>query len=133
MALHPSLELLDAPSREVCVARRTVSNVPTQALVLLNDPIFFEAAEAFAQRLVREIPKDPARRLETAFEYTLARKPTSDESKRFLDFVRHLSSVSMPSNDAPPAVSREPALRELHAWTLVANTLFNLDEILVRP
>ena len=48
MALHPSLEILNAPARDNCVVRRDVANVPTQALVLLNDPIFTEAASAFA-------------------------------------------------------------------------------------
>ena len=52
--LHPSLLAFDAPTREECTAERTVSNTPQQALVLLNDPTYVEAARAFAQRIMAQ-------------------------------------------------------------------------------
>src|SRR5205085_7708620 len=52
--LHPSLLAFDAPTREECTASRVVSNTPMQALVLLNDPIFVEAARVFGERIVRQ-------------------------------------------------------------------------------
>ena len=52
--LHPSMKAFDAPSREVCTVRRIRSNTPLQALVTLNDPVFVEAAQALARRMVTE-------------------------------------------------------------------------------
>ena len=52
--LHPSLLAFDAPSREECAAERNRSNIPQQALVLLNDPTYVEAARAFAARILGE-------------------------------------------------------------------------------
>jgi hypothetical protein len=133
MALHPSLELLDAPSRVACVARRPVSNVPTQALVLLNDPIFFEAARSFAQNLLRDFPGDAQGRLRAAFERTLAREPTPEEAARMTAFVQQMLSLPEEAEGSGPRPAREPFSPEFRAWTLVANALLNLDETLVRP
>ena len=118
MALHPSLELLDAPARSVCTPKRIVSNVPTQALVTLNDPIFVEAAEAFAARLLREVPSGDSARLEHAFQLALCRAPARTERARFLDFLRQQHART---HD------------EKIVWTAVTAVLLNLDEFLCRP
>jgi hypothetical protein len=120
MALHPTLELLDAPARTVCTVQRSISNLPTQALVTLNDPIFVEAAEAFADRILREAPADDGARITYAFAVSLGRTPTEAERRRFLDFIS-ASRVS--------AASADPR----RVWTSVATVLLNLDETLVRP
>ena len=117
MALHPSLEILNAPARDNCVVRRDVANVPTQALVLLNDPIFTEAASAFAARLFAEVEDSDAKRLERAFRLALGRSPEPEERSRFLAYLKH---------------QRED-LNEDAAWTLVSSTLLNLDETITRP
>jgi hypothetical protein len=118
MALHPTLELLDAPARTVCTAKRTVSNVPTQALVTLNDPIFTEAAEALAQRILHEAPASETTRLERGFRLALARGPSPEERARFLDFL---------------ALQHARGLDDAAAWTRAAAVLLNLDEFLCRP
>lgn len=118
MALHPSLELLDAPARETCVARRDVSNVPTQALVLLNDPIFNEAAKALAARVMREVDADDEARLKHAFRLVLGRPPDDAERTQFLAFLtRECEDLS---NDHA-------------AWSLTCSVLLNLDETITRP
>jgi hypothetical protein len=117
MALHPSLEILNAPARDHCIVRRDVANVPTQALVLLNDPIFTEAASAFAARLLEEVEGRDAKRLERAFRLALARSPEPAERNRFLSFLKH---------------QRED-LTEDAAWTLACSVLLNLDETITRP
>jgi hypothetical protein len=117
MALHPSLEILNAPARDNCVVRRDVANVPTQALVLLNDPIFTEAASAFAARLFAEVEDSDAKRLERAFRLALGRSPEPAERNRFLSFLK---------------LQRED-LNEDAAWTLVSSALLNLDETITRP
>ena len=118
MALHPTLELLDAPARSVCTARRNISNVPTQALVTFNDPIFVEAAEAFAARVLREVPSGDSARLEHAFRLALCRAPARAERARFLDFLRE---------------QRARTHEEQIVWTAVTAVLLNLDEFLCRP
>ncbi len=117
MALHPTLELLNAPARDNCVVRRDVSNVPTQALALMNDPIFNEAAIVFSTRLIREIQGSDAKRLERAFRLALGRSPAPAERNRFLSYLKHQGENW--NNDA--------------AWTLVCSVLLNLDETITRP
>ena len=119
MALHPTMELLDAPSRAVCTARRITANLPTQALVTLNDPIFVEAAGSFAKRILGEAPRDNAARLEFAFRLCLCRKPDDEERARFLAFIDEQSKRHADDHTA--------------AWTSVATVLMNLDETLTRP
>ena len=80
--LHPSLLAFDAPSREECTAERPRSNTPQQALVLLNDPTYVEAARAFAARIVREGGHDDRRRGSTwACRQALSRPPRPAEAR----------------------------------------------------
>ena len=122
MALHPSLELLDAPARENCVVQRATANVPTQALVLMNDPIFHEAATVFASRLIREVNAGDVKRIEHAFRLALGRSPDNTERDRFMDFI---VNKRRPSGAA--------TLSDHAAWTLVCSVLLNLDETITRP
>jgi hypothetical protein len=77
--LHPMLIAFDAPAREECTAQREISNTPQQALDLLNDPTFVEAARVFAEEVMADRLAFPAR-LEFAFQQLLVRSPTSDET-----------------------------------------------------
>ncbi|MGB2351981.1 MAG: DUF1553 domain-containing protein, partial [Akkermansiaceae bacterium] len=90
---YPSMATFDAPNREVCVVRRDRTNTPLQALVTLNDPVYIEAAQAFARRLIREIPGESTaaegsqgKRLAYAFELALLRPPTDQELERLKQF-----------------------------------------------
>ncbi|MEJ6701374.1 MAG: PSD1 and planctomycete cytochrome C domain-containing protein [Akkermansiaceae bacterium] len=122
MALHPTMELLDAPARATCTVKRNSANLPTQALVTLNDPIFVETARQLANRLITEVPKDSSARLDRAFQLCLSRLPDQEERKRLLSFIdTQLSRYA----DLP---SPEKA-----AWQSVASILLNLDETLNRP
>ena len=115
MALHPTMELLDAPARAVCVSKRTTANLPTQALVTLNAPVFVESAEGLAKRLLSE-PGDQKARLDLAFRLCLGRRPASAEQIKFLGFLEN-----------HPAKSKDAA------WVSVATILLNLDETITRP
>ena len=128
---YPSLQIFDAPSREQCAVRRANSNTALQALVTLNDPVFFEAAQAFGRRIVDE-GKDlnDAARLQLAFELALARPPAADESAMFLEFCQRQRErfTADPKSAVAIAPGRAGAHVELAAWTMVASTLLNLDE-----
>lgn len=136
---HPALLVFDAPSREECTVARTVSNTPLQALVLLNDPEFVEAARVLAERILRQ-PADFERRLAFAFARVLGRAPRAEET----DTLRKLfheqresydqdpeSALSLVSvGGAPTAGSLDVA--DLAAWTSVSRSLLNLHETITR-
>jgi hypothetical protein len=130
MALHPTLELLNAPARDNCVIRRDVSNVPTQALALMNDPIFSETASAFAKRLLEEVKADAGKRLERAFRLALGRSPKEEEKNMFL---RYLDQQGKDLAKDPQATKQIVGDRELAVWTLACSVLLNLDETITRP
>jgi hypothetical protein len=133
--LHPMLANFDAPSREDCVAVRTASNTPQQALTLLNDTSYVEAARAWAERLTGE---DTAR-IDTAFKQALARPPTADELAGLVTFlIRMRGEYAQRPEDARrlvatgqrPAPAGDPV--ELAAWTSVCRVLLNLHETITR-
>src|SRR5207253_8032932 len=76
--LHPSLLAFDAPSREECTVERPRSNTPQQALVLLNDPTYVEAARVIAEKLIR-LKRTPALRIDYAFQLALQRDASAAE------------------------------------------------------
>src|SRR5262249_58848341 len=82
--LHPVLATFDAPSREECTISRVNSNTPLQALELLNDPIFVEAARAFAQNILKQGGGTPDGQINWAFMQGLNRLPTSAERQILL-------------------------------------------------
>jgi hypothetical protein len=139
--LHPSLLAFDAPSREECAADRTRSNLPQQALVLLNDPTYVEAARVFAARILREGPSAPEARITWAWQQALQRDPRPAE----LRTMRELLDQQVPAYRSDPKSAAEllkvgfapvpegldPA--ELAAWTHVARVLLNLHETITRP
>src|SRR5207302_6526118 len=80
---YPSMSTFDAPTREVCALRRPRSNTPLQALVTLNDPVFFEAAEALARRIAKR-EGSPETRIRYAFELCLDRPPRESELQKLV-------------------------------------------------
>jgi hypothetical protein len=138
--LLPSFIAFDAPSRDECTANRSTSNTPLQALTLLNDPTFVEAARVFAEKIVREGGKSTGDRLKWAFARALARPPRSDEAKLLQSLLEkqrvryaHDETASrelIDTGDAPVAKDLPPA--ELAAWTTVARAILNLHETITR-
>jgi hypothetical protein len=138
--LHPSMLAFDAPSREECCAERTQSNIPQQALVLLNDPTYVEAARAFAVRVLKEAGSSDEERLAWAWRQALQRLPRVEELETVLPLLqRHRSDYA-----ADPAAARalvttgfatppdDLDAAEVAAWTHVARVLFNLHETITR-
>jgi hypothetical protein len=139
-APHPFLANFDAPSREASCSRRERSNTPLQALQLLNDTQYVEAARAFAQRMMQEGGSTPATRLDFAFRVALARPPTAEEAALLReDFERHLARYGSDPESARRLAEvgefrahPDLPLDELAAYTLVGNLVLNLDESVSR-
>ena len=132
---YPSMTTFDAPNREVCTVRRTRTNTPLQALVTMNDPVYIEAAQALARRIVRAgaTPADQAR---MGFRLCLARPPSETETQRLV--ALHDEALAFYKQDAAKAAAMisEKAngsdQSDLAAWTTVANVLLNLDETVMK-
>lgn len=139
--LLPTFANLDAPARDECAADRLQANIPQQALTLLNDPVFVEAARGFALRVVRENPEaEPDQIIERMFELLLARSPDATEAKRFLDFFDRQHESFHQGHDNADAflgvgISTVPSnIDKVHlaAWTQTARLLLNLHEAITR-
>lgn len=138
--LHPSLLAFDAPSREECTANRINSNTPLQALVLLNDTTYVEAARVFAENIIRRGGRDFAARLQWSYQQALSRSPLPEEIRlleklyqRELKYFREHPEAAreVVSTGAAPA-ARKLKQAEVSAWTAVARALFNLNETITR-
>jgi hypothetical protein len=137
---HPSLIAFDASSREACTAERTRSNIPQQALVLLNDPTYVEAARVFAARILNEAHGTIDERLTWAWQKSLQRNPSEKELQTMRSLLK--SRLSDYKADAAAAVALlktglapVPAAldkAELAAWTHIARVLLNLHETITR-
>jgi len=140
---YPSMATFDAPSREVCTIRRPRTNTPLQALVTLNDPVYVEAAQALARRMVREGGSADADRAARGFRLVLARRPTPAETDRLLrlradalagfraDAADAKQMATEPLGPVPADLGVDEP--DLAAWTVVANVILNLDEAFMCP
>ena len=138
--LQPMLANFDAPAREECIAARNVSNTPQQALTLLNDPTFVEAARVWAAKLLQSKAKSDESRLELAYQQALGRPVKAGELaslKQFLAAQRqHLAE------DKDEAVklqkvglaqtAKDLDAHELGAWISVCRVILNLQETITR-
>lgn len=124
----------DAPGGEACVARRDVTNTPLQALTLLNDQVFMEAAQALG-KLLAQAPGDDAARAEALFRRVLGRSPAEDEQAMLLKFVVR-QKERFEKKDLDPeklAGAGEGDVVTRAAWTSAARAMMNLDEAVTKP
>lgn len=134
---YPMLLAFDSPDSNVCLVRRERSNTPLQALTLLNDTVFVEAAQALSRRLLKEADKDEER-LRRGFELTVSRPPTDREQATLLRLLNTLRQevAAMPPEQATKLigsynVAGTPPAEQV-AWVGLARTLLNLDEFVTR-
>jgi hypothetical protein len=138
--LHPSLAAFDASSREECTVDRPRSNTPQQALVLLNDPTYVEAARALAAKVLQSGGTATDERLRFAFQRVLIRDPRPDEMAILIPLVdKHRQEFAADKPSAEKLVTvgdfKSPAdldAAELAAWTSVCRVLLNLHETITR-
>jgi hypothetical protein len=135
----PSLQTFDAPEREFCFVRRSTTNTPLQALILMNDPTYVEASRKFAERILAQ-GSSPTSRIRYAFEMATSRPPREAEvgvllkifNEQWAKFRSDQAAAEklLSVGEAP----RNPKLdaAELAAWTSVASVLLNLDETITK-
>jgi len=136
----PTMLLFDAPNRETCTVKRSRTNTPLQALALLNEITFVEAAHGFAQRMLAEGGTGPADRIRFGFQLALGRKPTKDELRTLEDglaadlkfFQSDMQAAEQFSQVGIVSAPKDVPLPDYAAYTLVANVLLNLDEFIMR-
>jgi hypothetical protein len=135
-----SLATFDAPDREKCTARRAATNTPLQALTLMNDPTYVEAARALAQRALLEGGKDDKSRVVYAFRLATARTPTGKEVGVLRELLNgRLAAFARDRRSAVKLVDVGESRRDsrldpvqLAAWTTVASAILNLDETITK-
>ena len=136
----PQMTIVDAPSREACTVRRERTNTPMQALLLMNEPQYVEASRGLAQRGMREAGSSDEDRLNYMFRLATGRRPDAREFtslKALLDDVRahykadpEAGKLLIQTGETKPDATLDPA--ELAAWTMIANTILNLDEVVTK-
>jgi hypothetical protein len=137
---HPTMTVFDAPDREFCIVRRSITNTPLQALTLLNDPIFVEAARKLAERSIIEGGSTPAARLTWAFRLAAGRAPDEYEMGVLRKTLQQMLALyredekgaeTFVSVGASPRDTSIPVV-ELAAYTAVANMILNMDEVITK-
>ena len=139
-APNPSMAVFDMPDREKCLARRAVTNTPLQALVLLNDPTYVEAARALAERAIAEGGGSASRRIAYTFRSASARVPSTQELRALDSLYRreleHYRRDPKAALDLLRVGNGGEKFRsgnaELAALTTVASAILNLDETITR-
>ena len=138
--LQPMLANFDAPSREECIANRNAANTPQQALTLLNDPTFVEAARVFAQTLLDRPNRKDDRRINEAYQRALARPPNQKETDSLLAFLNEQRRYYRAHPEDAKKVDHagiapiRPSLdaSELAAWANLCRVILNLHETITR-
>ena len=110
----PRLKTFDAPDREKCTVERERTNTPLQALVLLNDPTYVEAARKLAERMMREGGTDPADRVAFAFRLATARLPGNPRPGRWCSFLKSNVPAFLPLLNRRRSSLVWARLRETH-------------------
>jgi hypothetical protein len=136
----PSIATFDAPGREYCVVRRSSTNTPLQAFVMLHDPQFVEAARHLAMRMINEGGDGIASRIKFGFQCCTSRKPNVEElkilmdtfSERFRDYKTDPAAADRLLNVGVSGVDKSFDRAELGAMTQVARMLMNLSEFLTK-
>jgi len=113
------------PGGKVTQGRRDITNVPAQALALLNDPFVLQQADVWSQKVLTRSGDSIATRVDTMFQSAIGRSPTAEEQARFEQTIRQLAELYQVPADG---VMASPAI-----WKDIAHALFNLNELIYIP
>lgn len=129
----PQMTIFDAPTRESCTSRRERTNTPVQALLMMNESQYFEAARHFAQQVLAQKGQSDVERLRIAFESVTSHLPNADEQANLQSGLESFRAVYREDVESAKAMTADLKLDndtqriELAAFTMVVNSLFNLD------
>jgi hypothetical protein len=136
----PMMANFDSALRETCVVRENRTNTPLQALNLMNDVTFVEAARFVGQRMMKEGGSDPDGRLQYGFRLVISRTPTPQENAVLRESLRYhqdyfaskpeRAQASLKQGDSPSDPALNPS--ELAAYASVASLIFNLDQAITK-
>lgn len=134
---HPALLVFDAPDSNTSCTRRNRSNIPLQALNLLNDEAFFESAVQLAERVLNEIPNGDYERIRYVFRLAINRNPSRDETDILYSFLQENIDDFSGTPDEAATIAKwvEDSKQDekiLAAWTMVCRVVLNLDEFITR-
>ncbi len=134
---YPQLMTFDAPDSLLACSRRERSTTPLQALNLLNDPVFFHAAQKFAERILRESQGTVADRIDDAVKLALSRAPSGRESERLLQYYLQQKEILAREPRSVEAMFPAGGLEGVDAaeaagWVGVSGVLLNLEEFITR-
>lgn len=140
-AAPPTMLMFDAPSREVCTVKRSRTNTPLQALSLLNEVTFVEAAKALGEKMIKEGGSTPEQRIAWAFRRATSRAPSADEVAILKKGLQNRLSAFQAAPDSAkqflatgankPDAGLNPA--ELAAYGVTASVILNMNEVVTRP
>jgi len=136
----PAMSTFDAPSRETCIVKRSRTNTPLQALALLNDVTYVEAARKLAERMLNLQEEQPEKRIQFAMRIVLAREPQNEELQIFLKgYERYRKRFQADPQAAMKLLSvgdsrpkKQYDVAEHAAYTVIASLILNLDETINR-
>ena len=129
----PQMTIMNAPIRDACTARRERTNTPAQALLLLNESEYLKAARTLAASVLAKEDLNPEQRLDVAWETVTSQLPDDQERQELLKLVADLKASYREDTAAADAMTEglsgldAAGKAELSAWTMVLNTLYNLD------
>jgi hypothetical protein len=136
----PTMSIFDAPNRETCQVRRPRTNTPLQALVLMNDVQFVEAARRFAEQVMTHGGDQVEQRIVYLYRSVLARNPKPNERQLVIQlYNQHLKEFQAQPEAAKLLSSTGESVRnesldqtELAAWTMIVHLIFNLSETVTK-
>jgi hypothetical protein len=139
----PALIAFDAPTGDTSCTRRPRSNSPLAALTAMNEPVFVEAAQALALRILREAGPDDTARIHHAFRLCTSRLPTDQERQHLLTLLQSrrdklqkgelkAAEIAFSPYTPPSAIPANATPNDIAAWAIVARVLLNLDETVTK-
>jgi hypothetical protein len=139
-AAPPTMLLFDAPNRETCQVKRSRTNTPLQALALLNETTFVEAAQGLAKRMLAEGGESPAERITRGFRLAIGRVPSEAELATLVsgfeaDRAAFAAEPGAAGKFTGFGLVKPPEgvpVEEFAAYALAANVIINLDEFVMR-
>lgn len=127
-APYPSFLTFDAAGREVCISRRITTNTPLQALVSLNDPVYIEAARSLAKRVISQ-GSTPDQQLSRAYAICMGWQPSPEKLAVLQSLYQKTKEYYEKHKEEVEAIALSDDL-ELAVFTIVANSLMNMDEFI---